>query len=447
MLMRILWRSFERRKARILLAVLAVALGAALATALLAISLDITDKMGKELKAFGANIVAAPKERPLAVEIAGMRYSSGETAYLNESDLPKLKTIFWRNNIVGFAPFLSGAVEVSSSLATQRVLLVGTWFDKEIPLPTAKRQILLPGNAVREVTPDSGTFTTGMKSIASWWHVEGTWISDRNAEQGVLLGRALAQQLQVHVGDPLHVTYRERGYHMVVVGILNTGGVEDNQVFGELATAQKIFDLPGKVERVQISALVKPDDALALRAKRDPKSLPPEDFVTWYCSPYIDAVTFQVEEVLAGSEAKPIRQIAEAEGAFLSRIGLTLALVTVIALAVSALGVMATMTATVMERRVEIGLMKALGGQDLQIAFQFMLEATVFGLLGGALGYAAGLGLAGFIGQSVFASSLTFNPFILPIALGIAVGIAVLGSLAPVRQAMQVNPIVTLRGD
>lgn len=447
MLVRILWRSLERRKTRVLLAVLAVALGAALATALLAISLDITDKMGKELRAYGANIVAAPKERALAVEIAGMRYSMGDAVYLNESDLPKLKTIFWRNNIVGFAPFLSGAVDVSSTPATQKALLVGTWFEKEITLPTTKRQILLPGNAVHEVTPDSRTFSTGMKSIAPWWQVEGAWIDAHNAEQGVLVGRALAQQLQVRVGDPLHVTYQGRGYHMTVTGILTTGGVEDNQVFGELATTQRIFDLPGKVERVQISALVKPDDALALRAKRDPKSLPPEDFVTWYCSPYIDAVTYQVEEVLPGSEAKPIRQIAEAEGAFLSRIGLTLALVTVVALAVSALGVMATMTATVMERRVEVGLMKALGGQDLQIALQFLLEATTFGLLGGALGYAAGLGLASVMGQAVFASCLTFNPLLLPITLGIAVAIAVLGSLAPVRQAMQVNPVVTLRGE
>jgi len=450
MIARILWRSFERRKGRIALAVLAVALGAMLATALLAISLDITDKMSKELRAFGANIVAAPKERALAVEIAGMRYSSASNnAYLNESELPKLKTIFWRHNIVGFAPFLSGAVNANG----QKVLLVGTWFEKEIAIPTTKRQIALPGGAVREVTPENKTFTTGIKSIAPWWKIEGTWtespvgINATNAERGIIVGSALAKQWQSRVGDALRVTYDNRAYDFTIVGIASTGGFEENQVFVDLATAQKIFDLPGKIEKVQISALVKPDDALALRAKRDPKSLPPEDFVTWYCSPYIDAITFQVEEVLQGSEAKPIRQVAEAEGAFLSKIGLTLALVTIVALAVSALGVMATMTATVMERRVEVGLMKALGGEDLQIALQFFLEAIACGILGGLLGYGAGFALAAVVGQSVFADSITFNPWVLPMSLALAIGVAVLGSLAPVRQAMRVNPVVTLRGE
>ncbi len=450
MLLRILFRSFERRRGRIALAVLAVALGAMLATALLAISLDITDKMGKELRAFGANIVAAPKERALAVEIAGMRYSSASNnAYLNESDLPKLKTIFWRNNIVGFAPFLSGAVDVNG----QKALLVGTWFEKEIAIPTTKRIITLPGGATREVTPENKTFTTGIQSIAPWWKIEGAWIDETNAEgsvtkvTSVIVGSALARQWQARVGDALRVSYDNRAYDLTIVGIASTGGFEENQIFVDLATAQKIFDLPGKVERVQISALVKPDDELALRAKRDPKSLPPEEFVKWYCSPYIDAITYQVEEVLSSAQAKPIRQVAEAEGAFLSKIGLTLALVTIVALAVSALGVMATMTATVMERRVEVGLMKALGGENLQIALQFLLEATACGILGGLLGYGAGLALAVVVGQSVFADTITFNPLVLPLTLTLATGVAVLGSLAPVRQAMRVNPAVTLRGE
>jgi putative ABC transport system permease protein len=258
----------------------------------------------------------------------------------------------------------------------------------------------------------------------------------------------------MHIGDRLRIAYQNRTYDFTIAGIVTTGGFEENQIFVDLATAQKIFDMPNKVERVQISALVKPDDALALRAKRDPstplragpQSLPPEDFVIWYCSPYIDAITYQVEEALQGSEAKPIRQVAEAEGAFLSKIGLTLALVTMIALAVSSLGVMATMTATVMERRTEVGLMKAIGGENWQIALQFLLEATLCGILGGLVGYGAGLGLATVIGQYVFADVLAFNPIVLPIALGIAMGVAVIGSLMPVRQATQVNPVVTLRG-
>lgn len=448
MLLRILWRSFERRKGRLLLSVLAVALGAALATALLAISLDITDKMAKELRTFGANIVAAPKERGLSVEIAGMHYSAGETAYLDETDLPKLKTIFWRNNIVGFAPFLSGVVDVAPlSGGQQKVVLVGTWFEKEVAIPSGTRQISLPGGATRELTPESKSFTTGLKAIAPWWNIDGAPIHGTNAERSVVVGSALARQWDMRAGDTLRLFARDRDWQLTVVGIASTGGFEENQLFVDLATAQRIFDLPGKVEKVQISALTKPDDALALRAKRDPQSLPPEDFVVWYCSPYIDAITYQVEEVLAGSTARPIRQVAEAEGAFLGKISLTLALVTAVALAVSALGVMATTTATVMERRAEVGLMKALGGEDLQIALQFLLEATFSGLLGGLVGYAVGLALAVLIGQQVFREDIAFNSAVPVISLGLAVGVAWLGSLAPIRQAVRVNPIVTLRGE
>lgn len=444
MLIRILWQSFERRKGHLILAVLAVALGAALASALLAISLDITDKMAKELRTFGANIIAQPKQRALTVEIAGMRYSSaGAGAYLNESDLPKLKTIFWRNNIVGFAPSLSGAVDVNG----QKVLLVGTWFEKEIPVPTTKRTIALPGGQVREVTPESKTFATGIKSIAPWWKVDGAWIDQTNAGRGAILGASLARQWAVRMGDTLRVTYSDHPHEFIIVGIATTGGFEENQIFVDLANAQTVFGLPGKVEKVQISALVKPDDALALRAKRDPTSLAPEEFVKWYCSPYIDAITYQVAEVLQGAQAQPVRQVAEAEGAFLSKIGLTLALMTIVALAVSALGVTAIMTATVMERRTEIGLMKAIGGDGIQIALQFLLEAAVFGMLGGFLGYLAGLGLADLVGRYVFADAMAFNVIVLPLTLGLAIGVAILGSLIPVRQAIRVNPVVTLRGD
>lgn len=444
MLIQLLWRSLERRKGHLILAVLAVALGAALASALLAISLDITDKMAKELRTFGANIIAQPKQRALTVEIAGMRYTSAsDGAYLNESDLPKLKTIFWRNNIVGFAPSLSGAVDVNG----QKVLLVGAWFEKEIPIPTTKRTIALPGGQVREVTPESKIFATGIQSIAPWWKVDGAWIDQTNAARGAILGTSLARQWEVRVGDTLRVTYSDHPYEFIILGIATTGGFEENQIFVDLANAQKIFGLPGKIEKVQISALVKPDDALALRAKRDPTALTPEEFVKWYCSPYIDAITYQVEEVLQGAQAQPIRQVAEAEGAFLSKISLTLALVTTIALAVSALGVMAIMTATVMERRTEIGLMKAIGGDDSQIVLQFLLEAAVFGLLGGALGYGAGVALAEFVGRYVFADAIAFNLIVLPLTLGLAVGVAVLGSLMPVHQAVRVNPVVTLRGE
>ncbi len=444
MLPRLIWESARRRPGRTLLVVLAVTVGASLATALLAVSLDITGRMAKELRAFGANIQVVPRGAGLPVEVAGMRYTApAATGYLDESDLPKLKTIFWRNNIVGFAPSLSGPVEAKG----QPVLLVGTWFDKQVAVPTAERTIVLPGGEIRTVEPESATFTTGMQTIAPWWEVEGDWVGEEEAGRGALVGTDVAARLGLEPGDALTVGYRGEPYPLRVTGVVTTGGFEDEQVFVDLSVAQRVFGLPGKVERVLVSALVKPDDELARRAKRNPEALSEEDFVTWYCSPYIDAITYQIEEVVGGSQARPVRQVAEAEGGFLERMALTLALVTVAALAAASLAVSATVTTSVAERVGEIGLMKAIGAANPQIALQFMLEAAACGSMGGLLGYGLGSALARLIGLRVFQTAVSPDGIVLPLALGLGVGIGLLGSLPPVRRAMRVDPVITLRGE
>lgn len=442
MIARMLRESFRRRPGRTALTLLAIALGASLATALLAVSLGITDRMEKELKAFGANIEVLPKGQELQVEAGGMRYTvPAATGYLNEADLAALKTIFWRNNIVGFAPFLSGPVGVNG----RRAVLVGTWFEKQVHIPTATRTILLPGGQTRQVTPESGVFVTGMRRIAPWWKVEGAWVTQDQVGTGALVGTDLASRLGVGPGDALTVDYQGSSYPLRVDGVLTTGGFEDDEVFVDLAVAQRVFDLPGKVERVLVSALVKPDDELAERARRDPQALSEADYIKWYCSPYIGSITYQIQQAIGGSEALPIRQVAEAEGAFLKRMALTLALVTLAALVTAALAVMATMTASVLDRVGEIGLMKAIGGQNAQIGLQFALEAGICGLLGGLLGYAAGLGLARLVGLRVFGAAVSPTPVVLPVALALAIGVALLGSVLPIRRATRVDPVTALR--
>jgi putative ABC transport system permease protein len=107
---------------------------------------------------------------------------------------------------------------------------------------------------------------------------------------------------------------------------------------------------------------------------------------------------------------------------------------------------MATMTATVMERRREIGLMKAIGAGPRQIARQFLLEASLCGLLGGLVGSGAGLALARFIGAQVFQAPIAPNPITIPFVLGLGLLVALLGAFLPTRRATQLDPVVTLRG-
>lgn len=441
MLPRLLWKSVRGRKSRIVLASSAVAVAAALASALLNVALDISEKVAKELRAFGANIVVVPKQDALEVEIGGLRYATAPQAdYLAESDLSKLKTIFWGYNILGFAPFLSAPVEVGNS----RVLLVGTWFDREVPLPRAPRRFTFSTGNVREVKSEETSFRTGLKAVAPWWSVQGRWVED--AANDAVVGSALAGRLGVALGDRVSLRADRTTREFRIAGIVRTGGSEEDQIFVDLAAAQALLGLPGKVDRVQVSALVKPDDALALRGKRNPRGLPPEEYERWYCSPYIDAIVYQIEEAIPGARAKALRQVAEAEGAFLGRLTLTMVLVTAVAMAAAGLGVMATLTTTVLERRGEIGLMKAIGAEPRQIARQFLLEAGLCGMLGGAVGAGAGLALARLIGTQVFQVPIVPNPVTFPFVMGLALLVAFLGAALPTLRAARLDPIVTLRG-
>src|SRR5260370_9823362 len=136
MFLRIVADSFGRRPRHKLLTGAALALGMGVATAALSVSLDVGDRLAKEFRSLGANLLVTPQADTLPLEIGGVDYRPVNAgAYLAEADLGKLKTIFWRNNIVGFAPFLDVPVSVvtpSPGTATgetvQNATLVGTWY-------------------------------------------------------------------------------------------------------------------------------------------------------------------------------------------------------------------------------------------------------------------------------------------------------------------------------
>ncbi|MBI2360456.1 MAG: ABC transporter permease [Deltaproteobacteria bacterium] len=447
MLGRLLLKSLWRQKSRTLLVLLSVGTAATLISAFLSIAFTITERMAQEMRSFGANIILVPKAEPLEVEIAGLKYvAPEEAAYLDEPDLAKIKTIFWRHNIVSFAPFLSRVVQFQG----RPVLLVGTWFEREISIPEGKRLFSFAGGSKREVATAKGTFRAGVRSLAPWWQVEGRWL--REGEEGILLGSAVARALKVGVGSSIPLSYEGKLALVPVKGIVRTGGSEEDQILADLEFTQKLFSLPGKVDKIQVSALATPDNALAIRANRiKPAKLSPQDYETWYCTPYLGSIIYQLEEALPNAKGKAIRQVSEAEGAFLAKMRLTLVLIAAVALFVASLAVMATMVAAIFERRQEIGLMKALGAERSQVGFLFLLEGSVSGLLGGLLGYGAGMALARFLLARTFSMAgagvaLPLEWVILPCTLLLAVSVALLGAFFPVREAMRLDPVRTLRG-
>jgi putative ABC transport system permease protein len=421
MFARLVYESFRRQKRRKLLAGAAITLGVTVATAMIAVATDIGDKINRELRTIGANLLVTPQEDTLDVEIGGVNLKPPtDGAFLSEADLPKIKGTFWHNNITGFAPMLPVSVALQRDGKTEKVTLLGTYFAKRVAFGKEE-------------------FNTGVRSTYPWWRViSGAWPDDSSRD--VLLGERLAARLAMKTGDQIVASGRE----LHVSGILSTGSSEDDQLVAPLSLAQEILGKPGAVRRVYVSALTKPEDALA---RRDPRSMSGPVYDRWYCSPYPQSIAFQLQEAIPHSHAEQIRQVAQNEGAVLTRIEGLIFLVTLAALFASALAVSAAMATAIFERRAEVGLMKALGAGRLAVASIFFAEATLLALIGGLVGFGAGSLLAYQIGRSIFNSEIAIPPVLLPVILAIAMIVTFAGSAAAISKAVGLDPVFALRGE
>jgi putative ABC transport system permease protein len=303
---------------------------------------------------------------------------------------------------------------------------------------TKKDVTLLGTYFAKRVSFGKESFTTGVRKTHSWWKVSGAWPADDSSE--VLIGERLARTLPYKQGDEISLS----GHASTVVGILSTGGVEDDEIVAPLALAQSILGKPGAVRRIYVSAITKPEDALA---RRDPKTLPGPMYDRWYCSPYPQSIAYQLQEAIPHSQAEQIRQVEQNEGAILTKVEGLFFLVTLAALLASALAVSAAMATAIFERRGEVGLMKALGAGKMAVASIFFAEATLLAMIGGLAGFAAGCVLARQIGRAIFDSQISVQPVLLPIVLVISVLVTILGSATAIRGAVSLDPVYALRGE
>ncbi len=437
MFARLVGESFLRNPRRKMLTAAALVLGMAVATATLTVALEVGDRMAREFRSLGANLLVTPKSDTLPLEIGGVDYRPvDEGAYLNEADLGKLKTIFWRHNILGFTPFLDVPDVFSSSHQnTEHVTVIGTWYEHEVPVPDGTR------------------FKTGLSVTHPWWTIQGRWFRDDAPE--CVIGKTLAQKYPggVSIGQTIYLQMEVRDARrygvvrllpFVVTGIASTGSAEDNAMLVPLSFAQEISCHPGQFRQLFVSALTKPADALAAR---DPKSLTPTEYDRWFCSPYISSISYQIEQVLPGTDVHAIRKVADSEGRILTRISTLFWIVTLAALIAAALAVGATSAATVIERRGEIGIMKAIGATNALVNSIFLTEQLMLAIAGGAVGFALGAVLARALGSSVFGSPAPPRLVLLPVVLGLAALVALIGSLIPLRRAAHFDPAPILRGE
>lgn len=428
MLWRMLRQSWRRNIRRKSLAILTVFLAAGLISALLAVSIDIGDKMSRELKSYGANILIEPAGQAALPALFGERSNplDGQD-FLDEAELPNIKDIFWRNNIVGFAPLLSGDVEING----QPVAVLGTFFSQPVAVP------------------DEEDYRTGQITVSPYWQVAGQWPQEPVAEgkmAEVLAGRQLAQQNGWQVGRELPLHGPKGDIAVRVSGILTSGGDEENRLVMPLVVVQRLLGLEGKIQAIRVSALTVPENDLSRRARENLEALNAEEYDLWYCTAYVSSIAHQLEEAISGAVVRPIWQVAASEGVVIDKIQLLLAVVTFAALVAAAMGIASLMTSTIMERSREIGLMKALGARQWQIMLLFYLEAALSGLIGGMIGCVAGWGLAKAIGLMLFGVPLSFAWIVIPCVLVISMLIAVIGTWFPARRIAKLYPVEVLYG-
>ena len=160
----------------------------------------------------------------------------------------------------------------------------------------------------------------------------------------------------------------------------------------------------------------------------------------------MSSIAYQIEEAIPDSVARPVRAVAQSEGIILEKTQLLMVLVTILSMAGSALAIANLVTANVMERAREIGLLKALGARDRAVVGLLLTEIVLIGLIGGVGGYVAGIGLAQLIGHLVFGSAITVIPAVAGIVAALVLLVVVGGSIPAMRFLLKLRPTEVLHG-
>ena len=358
-----------RRKLRMFIALLAVAIGATIISGMVTVYKEVPEQMGREFRAYGANLLVLPKTG---------------AATIKQDKLPLVYKTLQSKEMVGAVPFLYERLRINES-----PMLIG------------------------------GTDFSMLSKVCPYWQINGQLPQN---DKEVLLGYELAQKYYAKPGSAVVMatgdgTWEER---FTVSGIVRTGGKEEQFAYIQLDKLQKILKRENTVSMVQVSIVAKADE--------------------------LDAFAKQLAE---GAEVRlqPVKQIASSEQTVLKKLQALVFLVTIVVLLLTLVCVGTTMTEVVSERRKEIGLKKALGAKNKNIAMEFFGESCMLGLIGGLMGTVCGYGFAYYVGMSVFGRSLHISVPIAILTVILSIVITAIATMLPVRTAVQVEPAIVMRGE
>jgi putative ABC transport system permease protein len=204
-----------------------------------------------------------------------------------------------------------------------------------------------------------------------------------------------------------------------VFAVVATGGAEDTQVFTKLETAQTLADLGGRLSLLELSVNATPDS--------------------------LKAFISSLRQRLPNASVDGIKQFAETESRIYNRIGGILSATVALVLFLTFLCVMAGMSNVAVERKNDVGLMKAIGGSVRQVVRLFLTEAILLGVAAGLIGSAVGIVASIWLGKTVFGVAAEPRWIVYPVSVALTV-ITSIASAFPLRRLASIRPASVFRG-
>ena len=377
MYFRLITASLMRRRSRMLVALLAIMIGATILSGLVTIYIDVPRQMGAQFRSYGANMIFTAADKDFTQEDVANGIS-----YIGKGEL------------VGVAPYHYESVRIH-----ERTLIA------------------------------AATDMEGAKATSPFWAVSGAWPSQSGE---IMVGAGVANTFRLKEGDMVTVAYtpetenadeviQDETMDFTVVGILDTGGSEEDYVYVSLEDM-------GTLTQKEINLDV---CELSISATSDKLKV------------YVEQISDNVE----GIHARLVKRVTQSETTVLSKLQALVLLVTIVVLALTMICVATTMTAVVAERRKEIGLRKALGASDGSIMTEFMGEGLLLGAIGGILGSVLGFVFAQTVSVSVFNSSISFRFMLVPVTVVVSIVVTGVACLLPIKSATNVDPALVLKGE
>lgn len=377
-------QNIRRRKTRALLLVLGFVISVAAVVFLYTTSKAMQEDVANKLDQYGSNILILP-DTGEALTYDGITVEAPQQVQqLNMSIIPRMKTIKNKETLATIAPELLADTKINQ----QRVLLVGVNFAPELRLK-------------------------------KWWQVTGLSKHKIPDSQQILLGSDVASELDIKQGQLVNI----KGKNLQVAGIIApTGSAEDDQtIFMDLSVLQKLTDRPGAISLVEAAAFC------------------------WSCP--IDQVTQQLREKLPGTKIMAVRSSIQSRNDTVNKFNLFALIVSVVLVFTSVLIVGLTMMSSIKERTKEIGVLRAIGFRKEHISQIILTETGLLSVLGAAIGYVLGIGLAGDIGSTLaqIQIKISWQPVLILYSIGAALLVGIAAGAYPAWRASRLDPAESLR--